>query len=67
LKDLLIVLGSGEVEGEILKQRPLLQGLTAFEDFYRFLFSGVLFIDAEGVEFEFSLNINFGGTRTSLS
>jgi hypothetical protein len=67
MKDFLIVLGSGEVEGEILKQRPLLQSLSAFEDFYSFLFSGVLFVDAEGVEFEFSLNINFCNTRTGLS
>jgi hypothetical protein len=67
MKDLLIVLRSSEVKGEILKQRPFLQGLSAFEDFYSFLYSGVLFVDAEGVEFDFSLNINIGGTRTGLS
>ncbi len=67
MKDFLIVLGSGEVEGEILKEWPLLQGLSAFEDFDSLLFSGVLLVDAEGIELEFGLKIFFIGTKMGLS
>ena len=67
MKDFLIVLGSGEVEGEILKKWPLLQGLSAFEDFDSLLFSGILFVDAERIELEFSLKIFFISTKIGLS